>query len=36
MDKVEVNIEDGWGSGLLGDNVGIPDFLEESLGHGFL
>jgi hypothetical protein len=36
MNEMKVNVEDGWGTRLFGDNVRIPDFLEESLGHSFL
>src|SRR5512145_38883 len=33
MDEVQIDIEDSWGIGLLGDNMRIPDFLKESLWH---
>jgi len=33
MHEVQVNVEDGGRTFLLGDNVGIPDFLKESLWH---
>jgi hypothetical protein len=28
MYEMKVNVEDGWGTRLFGDYVGIPDFLE--------
>ena len=33
VDEVQVNIEDGRGVGLLGNNVRIPDFFEEGFWH---
>jgi hypothetical protein len=33
VDEVQVNVEDGGRAFLFGDDVRVPDFLEESFSH---